>query len=100
MKLSTDDYIKILDFYKINYSKFNSRTIKRKAEELLANKLCRCIKKVKTKKDIGESRAIGICKSSVLNRKNLTVGRFSCKKRAKFLKDKNKNSTLKKVRRN
>ena len=98
MKLSKDDYIKILNFYQINYSKYNSRTIKRKAEELLANKLCRCIKKVKTKQDINESRAIGICKNSVLNKKNLTVGRFSCKKRAKFLKDKNKKSTLKKFR--
>ena len=98
MKLTKDDYIKILDFYKINYSKYNSQTIKRKAEDLLASKLCRCIKKVKTRKDTDESRAIGICKSSVLNKKNLTVGKFSCKKRAKFLKDKNKKTTLKKMR--
>tara|TARA_B100000902_G_scaffold400050_1_gene475215 strand:+ start:8561 stop:8863 length:303 start_codon:yes stop_codon:yes gene_type:complete len=98
MKLTNKDYINILKFYKINYNTYNSRTIKHKAEEILASKLCRCIKKVKTKKDINEFRAIGICKSSVLNKKNLTVGRFSCKKHAKFLKDKNNNTTLKKVR--
>lgn len=98
MKLLKDDYIKILDFYKINYSKYNSKTIKRKAEEILGNKLCRCIKRVKTKKDIDESRAIGICKKNVLNRKNLSAGRFSCKKGSKFFSDKNKKYTLKKIR--
>lgn len=98
MNLSKEDYIKILNFYKINYVKLNNNSIKRKAEEILANKLCRCIKKVKTSNDVNESRAIGICKKNVLNRKNLTVGKFSCKKKAKFLKDKNKKITLKKVR--
>lgn len=97
MKLLKDDYIKILNFYKINYSKYSSQRIKHIAEEILTNKLCRCIKKVKNKKEKNESRAIGICKSSVLNRKNLTIGKFSCKKQAKLLKDKNK-STLKKIK--
>ena len=46
MKLLKDDYIKILEFYKIDFKRFNTKTIKRKAEEILANKLCRCIKKV------------------------------------------------------
>ena len=98
MKLSKDDYIKILNYYKINYSKYNTQSIKRKAEEILANKLCRCIKKVKNNNKKIESTAISICKSSVLNRKNLSIGRFSCKKRPLFLKDKNNKSTLKKIK--
>jgi len=98
MKLTKDDYIKILDYYNIKYNSNNYNSIKRKAENVLADKLCRCIKKVKTLKDISENRAIGICKSSVLNKKNLTVGRFSCKKKAKFIKDKTSKMTLKKMR--
>ena len=98
MKLTKEDYIKILDFYKISYKNDKFNSLKRKAENVLADKLCRCIKKVKTPEDINESRAIGICKNSVLNKKNLTVGRFSCKKNAKFLKNKKNKLTLKKVR--
>tara|TARA_Y100000591_G_C21391513_1_gene478406 strand:+ start:103 stop:405 length:303 start_codon:yes stop_codon:yes gene_type:complete len=99
MKLSKDDYIKILNFYRINYNTNNLNIIKRKAEDILAVKLCRCIKKVKKSSDKNESRSIGICKNSVLNRKNLSVGKFSCKKRPRFLKDNNNRSTLKKIKR-
>lgn len=100
MKLTKEDYIKILNYYKINHNNKSYSTIKRKAENILADKLCRCIKRVKIPSDIDESRAIGICKSSVLNKKNISAGRFSCKKRARFLKNSKTKYTLKKIKYN
>ena len=44
--------------------------IKTLAEDLLANKLCRCIKEVTTKnKKENEVEAIKICRNSVLHKK-------------------------------
>ena len=100
MKLTKEDYIKILNFYKINHINKSFSNIKRKAENILADKLCRCIKRVKTSSDIDESRAIRICKISVLNKKNISAGRFSCKKRGRFLKNSKTKLTLKKMRHN
>ena len=95
MNLTKEDYIKILNYYNINYYKKSSKYIKRKAESILADKLCKCIKKVNNNNNNNnnnndnndnsdESRAIGICKNSVLTKKHLTVGKFSCKKRPRF----------------
>ena len=88
------DYIKILNYYSIPISSTDSsKTIKNKAEEILANKLCKCIKKVKkTDTDIdtetpteAESKSIGICSDSIFRRKGLKHGAFTCKKHPKFL---------------
>ena len=85
MKLNLSDYKKILDFYNINYTRLSSTTIKKKAENMLANKLCRCIKKVNARQNIkqnmrqqGESQAIGACRNSVITRKNLKIHKFKC----------------------
>ena len=114
MKLSREDYIKILDYYGIKHQGASLTTIKSKAERVLADKLCRCIKQVdstrsklktsksktsrtktnKTKND--ESRAIAICRDSVLRRKGLSnAGKFSCKPKARFLKSKTSRLSLK-----
>jgi hypothetical protein len=80
MNLTKEDYINILNYYNI---KINSTTslssIKKMAENIIAKKLCSCIKKVPnpSKK---ESRVIGICNNSVLQRKHLKINGFSCKK--------------------
>ena len=93
--LKKDDYIKILNYYKIPIGPTDSsKTIKIKAEEILADKLCKCIKKVKQTDDEidtetpteAESKAIGICTDSIFRRKGLKHSGFTCKKRAKFLK--------------
>ena len=75
--LNQNDYIKILNYYDIPISsKDSSKTIKNKAETILAEKLCKCIKKVKKTDDDddyetdgetpseAESKAIGICSDS------------------------------------
>ena len=101
--LKKDDYIKILNYYNIPISSTDSsKTIKHKAEEILADKLCKCIKKVKKTDDEidtetpteAESKAIGICNDSIFRRKGLKHSGFTCKKRPKFLKYPGKNYSL------
>jgi hypothetical protein len=52
--------------------------MKKRAENVLADKLCKCIKKVGM---YDESRAIAICTEQVINKKNIKRGKFTCKKR-------------------
>jgi len=75
--LSNEDYVKILDFYKVEVPK-SKKQLKVDAEKILAEKLCRCIKAV----DSGnEARSIGICTRSIFTKKGLTRGRFKCRGR-------------------
>ena len=96
--LNQNDYIKILNYYDIPiYPKDSSKTIKNKAETILAEKLCKCIKKVK-KSDIvdtggddndnpseSESKAIAICSNSIFEKKGLVRGLFDCNKKPKLV---------------
>jgi len=78
-KITHKDYVKILSYYKMRLPKKN-KTLKLKAEKLLATKLCKCIKKVGLK---NEQRSIAICTNSIFTRKGLRRGNFTCKKRAR-----------------
>lgn len=78
-KLTTKDYISILKFYKKSIPK-TRRALKKQAESILAEKLCRCIKKVGLDE---ESRSIGICSKSIFKLKGLSRGRFTCKNKMK-----------------
>lgn len=76
-ELTTNDYKKILEFYDKLIPK-SPRLIKDTAEKILAEKLCRCIKKVSP--DLkNEGRAIGICTKTIFNNKGYTRGKFKCK---------------------
>ena len=88
-KMTIKDYKKILNYYNIDYSALSTDTIKNKVHNILADKLCRCIKKVQSKsksksKSKSEGRAIGIFKKSVITRKNIKIFTFNCKKGAKL----------------
>lgn len=110
MRLSLKDYLSVLKYYKIDASNMKKGEIKKKAEGILAEKLCRCIKKVdksmkgerksKSKSKKGEknteSRAIAICKNSVLTKKKLFTPKFKCKGTAKLLPS-NKRDKLSKI---
>ena len=97
MRLTTADYIAILEYYNISHSKLSSKDLKERSEKILATKLCRCIKKVDPEvKD--KPRAIAICNNSVLNKKNLKGPRFTCKHGYKFIKNKNGSSVTKRGR--
>lgn len=78
--LTKKDYVKILEYYDDPIPN-SYKQLKKRAETILANKLCRCIKKVSSPKD--EERGIGICTRSIFNKKGLTRGTFKCKKSIK-----------------
>jgi hypothetical protein len=87
-ELTNKEYKKILDYYNkpIPYSK---SLLKKHAENILAEKLCRCIKKLDPEK---EARSIGICTKTVINRKGYTRGKFQCKgKKSITIKKRGKN---------
>lgn len=86
MKLTKKDYISILNYYKININNLNDDAIKKKAELILANKMCRCIKSVQKKSNykLNEQNAIALCRKSVIKNKNINIFNFSCKKKAKL----------------
>jgi hypothetical protein len=72
MNISKTDYIKILKYYNIKIDKNMSyKEIKEKSENILATKLCKCIKSVNN---------YPICINNVINKKNLKSTGFSCKK--------------------
>jgi hypothetical protein len=93
-RLTNKDYISILNYYNINIPK-SKILIRKQAEKIMAEKLCKCIKKIDTE---NEAKSIGICTKTIFNRKGYTRGQFQCKKKqtVKFRK-KNKNKTLKTI---
>ena len=90
-ELRENDYIKILKFYKKSIPK-TYRLLKLQAENIIANKLCRCIKKVDKK---NESRSIGICTETIINNKGYTRGKFKCRKKTSIQLKKNTNNKTK-----
>ena len=94
MKLNKQDYNLILSYYNIFLPKNTPLSIiKNVAENLIATKLCSCIKHIKNDNQKDESKEISICKNSVVNKKGLKFKRFTCKKKPKIFslkKTKNK----------
>jgi hypothetical protein len=91
-QLTRKDYVSILEFYKLNIPKSN-RLLKMQAENIMAEKLCKCIKKLDPE---NEKKSIGICTKTIFNNKGYTRGSFKCKTKrfVKFRKT-NKNKTNK-----
>jgi hypothetical protein len=75
-ELTNKDYTSILNFYKMKIPK-SKRLLKKQAEQIMAEKLCRCIKKVDLS---NEAKSIGICTKTIFNNKGYTRGKFTCKK--------------------
>lgn len=92
--LSYGDYKAILRFYDIDYSRMKNKQVKTIAESALANKLCRCIKKVDPK---DESRSIGICTDSVIRKKGLSISGFTCKKKPRLKTNRKTKKKLSKI---
>jgi hypothetical protein len=95
-ELTNNDYVSILKYYKINIPR-SKRLLKKQAEKIMAEKLCKCIKKIDP---TNEAKSIGICTKTIFNRKGYTRGTFQCKKKqsVKFRKTihfTNKNQTRK-----
>ena len=77
MTLTNMDYKKILMYYDITIPK-KTTELKKEAEDVLANKLCMCMKKVSPQ---NEPKSIGICTKSIFSRKGLKREKFKCKGR-------------------
>ena len=80
MKLTRDDYIKIIHHYQPGLRKTHSRrmslkTVKEHADRILAGKLCRCIKGSTDE----EGRRIAYCTGSIFNNRGLRQHGFRCK---------------------
>jgi hypothetical protein len=75
-KLSKKDYVSILQHYNLNIPK-SARLCKKRAEKIMSEKLCKCIKKLDPEK---EARSIGICTKTIFNSKGFIRGEFKCKK--------------------
>ena len=99
MQLSNSDYKTILTYYKISSKKKSMKWIKKTAEDILANKLCRCIKKVKKSSKVSEKTSIAICKNSIFTKRNIKSSKFSCKKKYVLKNYKNRSYKLRKTRR-
>lgn len=89
------DYKTILNFYKIKYNTLTNKEIKQKAENILADKLCKCIKKVDSQNN--EKISIPICKDSVFKKKGLHMYRFTCKNKPSLKAKKNTKRKLSKI---
>ena len=87
MDLTNKDYKKIVDYYKLNKPK--NKSYKQVAENTLAGKLCRCIKKVKNDK-INEKAAIALCRDNIFKKRNIDFYNFKCKEKQKLVNKKNK----------
>jgi hypothetical protein len=74
-ELKNKDYINILKFYKLNIPK-SKRLLKQQAENILSEKLCRCIKKLEPEY---KAKSVPICTESIFNRKGVKRGKFNCK---------------------
>jgi hypothetical protein len=97
--LTLSDYKAILYYYNVEVDTLSKKQIKLQAEDMLAAKLCRCIKKVNAmRKD--NTRSIAICRNSVIKRKGLATSGFKCKRKPRLLPFKKTKRVLKKLRKN
>lgn len=96
MELSTTDYKKIAQFYQI--PKPNNKSYKEISEDILAGKLCKCIKKVQRNRKIDESAAIGVCRDSIFRNRNIDFYNFKCKKGSQLISKKGTKRVLNKFR--
>lgn len=94
MALNNNDYKTILDYYGIEHMFLTNKELKRKAEHILANKLCQCIKKV-TKRGMfkTEQPAIAICTNSIFKKRNLKYKGFVCRGKPSLTGEKNERLT-------
>ena len=74
-QLTNKDYVSILKYYNLDIPR-SKTSIKLRAENILAEKLCRCIKKV----DNDESKSIPICSKSIFTNKGYKLQKIQCKK--------------------
>ena len=85
MSLSEKDHELIIQHYRKVIPR-TKKGKKSKAERLVAQKLCSCIKKItkKSRKKPLRARAIGICSYSVVKNRGMKHHGFTCSKKSKI----------------
>jgi hypothetical protein len=73
-ELTKKDYINILKYYNISIPT-SFKLIKKKAENIMVDKLCKCIKYIDPK---NETKSIAICTKTLFNNKGYRRGKFTC----------------------
>jgi hypothetical protein len=92
LELTNKDYINILKYYKISIPK-SKKLLKKHAEKIMAEKLCKCIKKIDLNDEV---KSIGICTNTIFLKKGFKRGSFQCnKKQSVKINRLNKNKTIK-----
>lgn len=105
MKLTRQDYLKILHHYQPreprNRSVNSNKSLRSQAHRILASKLCRCIKAKNKAKNgaISEKQRIGYCSRSIFNNRGLHQHGFRCKTERGNLRPKLTRDITKTVRR-
>jgi hypothetical protein len=92
-ELTMTDYINILKYYKLSIPR-SKKMIQNKAEKILNEKLCKCIKKIDPK---DESKSIAICTKSLFTKKGYKRGKFTCLGKRTMNITKNKKKDKKKT---
>lgn len=93
--LTIDDYKTVLKYYEKNIPTDKNK-LKRIAEDIIAEKLCNCVNKI-NRTYTEEPKSIGICKNSVLKKKNLSIYKFKCAKKKAYLIGKTRSKKLMKT---
>ena len=96
MELSSMEYKKIAQFYEI--PKPANKSYKEIAEDILAGKLCKCIKKVRSSQQVLEKAAIGVCRKSIFKNRGIDFYNFKCKTGQKLISKKGTKKQLHKFR--
>ena len=100
MKLTHKDYLVILNHYDINIptnkrGNIDRKQVKIEAENMLATKLCRCIKKVNPN---DENESISLCTNSIFTKRGLKYSAFKCSPAFMLNKTKRNRLALSKTR--
>jgi len=100
MKLTNKDYLTILDYYNITPSQnskgnLDRKKIKEEAEDILASKLCRCIKKIDP---VDENKSIAICTDSIFTKRGIKYDAFKCSPAYTLLRTRKNRHALNKTR--
>lgn len=81
IQLSLKDYRTILQHYEVKHDGLSKTILREKSEQIINDKLCKCIKKVKkTLKTEKEQQPIAFCSKSILKNRNLKYYGFRCGK--------------------
>lgn len=78
-ELTNKEYISILKYYNMPIPK-SKRLLKKQAESIMAEKLCRCIKKV-DKQIKNEAKSIAICSKTLFKNRGYNLNKFTCRKK-------------------